>query len=1223
MENKTNNGISQLKTQQAGQGRKSRLERLNPDTTPDTERRKMTDTEMIKSWIDAGQSVLLRGPSGIGKTERIKKLYPDLIYIKLTNNMFPEKVVGSMNLQTGQAIPPDFAKHALLSCATDEEKKLIQENVQNLYELADTIYERSKTAEGKVVILLDELLNVKPAVQSLVYTLVLNKIVETGKGLKLPANTVVVATGNQKKYSSVAEDLAEPLEKRFDHILDMEPRVSEWIYEYAIPEKVHPTVIGYIFSKFQQKRCSEKLENIGYFYEEPEVGETHLDKNGCRGRTNDPRGWVSISNTLYAFEEDLKNGNFVGKDVEALLKASLASKLRDEWAKEFFDFYNHPTLSVEDVVAKRYAQADLPRNINDKFATMAGLLSADLEQVAVCRDFIRKHCDPEYLSVYDIYWAGTDEKRMEKLAELWELDKASQLEEKSTKPIEEKSTKPKDYKITIGEFFASYKLLAIATPTEEQAKILCRVFDKMGKKWLFGKSYLEETNWNDKKEETAYSNHGNHGSSKFYLKEGVPVYSFDEVDMEKYLDKEPVKTSEEIKPKAIESETAKTSRYKITIDEFCASYKKLAIATPTEEQAKILCRVFDKMGKKWCDGKSYLDGTNWNNHKEETAYSNDGEYCTSSVFVRVTGTPVYSFDEVDMEKYLDEEPVKTSEEIKPKAIESEAPKDGKYKITIDEFFATDKELAIATPTLKQAKTLLKVFDKMGKKWRNGNSYLRKINWIDNLEETAYSNRGQYGTKRFYSDKATPVYSFDEVDMEKYLDEESVKEEPVKIDESEPVKDSRYKITIDEFFAVDKELAIATPTFKQAKALCKVFDKMGKKWSNGESYLWVINWNANREETAYSNRGTYGSSGSYSAMKRTPVYDFDEVDMEKYLDEEVEDSRYKITIDEFFASDKELAIATPTLKQARTLLKVFDKMGKLWYKGKSFANTTWPNNRENTAYSNQSHYSSSSFYLKQRVPVYDFDEVDMEKYLDEDMKYEITIDEFFASDKYLAITATTEKQAQILCKVFDRMGKKWADGDSYLETTRWDKYAEQSVYTNENTYSVKGFGIDDPKLFDFDDVDMEKYLDEESKKIIEESNAIEDKVTKGGRYKITIDEFFASYKILAIATPIIEQAKILCKVFNKMGKEWRYGGSYKKTEWDTNAEKTTYTNTRAYGERRNIEGLSATIYEFNDVDMEKYLDRRDKKKIASLAMEKYSDGEDKKRVSSGDDREAGE
>lgn len=410
------------------QVRRSRLEKLNPDKTPARERRRMTDTETIKSWINAGQSVLLRGPSGIGKTERLKKLFPDLIYIKLTNNMFPEKVVGSMNLQTGQSIPPDFAKQALMACATDDERKLIQENIQNLYELADTIYERSKTAKGKVVIMLDELLNVKPAVQSLVYTLVLNRLVETGKGLKLPANTVVVATGNQKKYSTVAEDLAEPLEKRFDHILDMEPKVGEWIYEFAIPAKIHPSVIGYIFSKYQENRRSEEISDMGYFYEEPEVGESHLDRNGCRGRTNDPRGWESISKTLYAFEEDLKNGKFVGKDVEALLRVSIGSKLREEWAEEFFDFYNNPTLTVEDIIEKRYTQADLPRYINEKFATMAGLLNASPEQVGVCRDFIRKHCDPEYLSVYDMYWAGNDEQRMEKIAELQEIS-AMKLED--------------------------------------------------------------------------------------------------------------------------------------------------------------------------------------------------------------------------------------------------------------------------------------------------------------------------------------------------------------------------------------------------------------------------------------------------------------------------------------------------------------------------------------------------------------------------------------------------------------------------------------------------------------------------------------------------------------------------------------------------------------------------------------------------------------------------
>ena len=401
--------------------RKSRLQKLNPDTTNPQDRRRMTDTEIIHAWIEAGQSVLLRGPSGIGKTERLKTLYPNLIYIKLTNNMFPEKVVGSMNLQTGQNIPPDFAKQALLACATDEERKLISENVQNLYDLADEIYERSQNSDEKIVILLDELLNVKPAVQSLVYTLVLNRLVETGKGLKLPKNTVVVATGNQKKYSSIAEDLAEPLEKRFDHILDMQPKVGEWINEYAIPNKIHPSVIGYILSKYNQSGKSESISDMGYFYEEPEVGEKKLDQNGCKGRTNDPRGWVSISNTLYAFEEDLRKGKFVGKDVEHMLEVSINSKLREEWAREFFDFYNIPSLSVDEVVTDTFSQADLPRDINERFACVTSLLFANENQVGKCRDFIRKHCEPEYLQLYDICWAGNDERKIMKITELQEM----------------------------------------------------------------------------------------------------------------------------------------------------------------------------------------------------------------------------------------------------------------------------------------------------------------------------------------------------------------------------------------------------------------------------------------------------------------------------------------------------------------------------------------------------------------------------------------------------------------------------------------------------------------------------------------------------------------------------------------------------------------------------------------------------------------------------------
>ena len=404
--------------------RKSRLQKLNPDKTKTADRTRMTDTEIIQNWIEAGESVLLRGPSGIGKTERIKALYPDLIYMKLTNNMFPEKVVGSVNLQTGQSIPPDFAKTAIMQEATEEERKAIEENIQSIYDIADTVYERSKESDKKVVIMLDELLNVKPAVQSLVYTLVLNRMVEIGKGLKLPDNVVVVATGNQKKYSSVAEDLAEPLEKRFDHILDMEPKVGEWITEYAIPHKVHPAVIGYMLSKYNNSGKSEDISDIGYFYEEPEVGEQHLDANGCKGRTNDPRGWTSISNALYNFERNLGQGKYEGKDVEDIIQRTIESKLRMEWASEFFDFYNLPTLTPEEVakgMGKGYTQADLPRDISERFAYMTALITANEGQVEACREFIRKHCDPEYLSIYDIYWAGNDQRKMEKISELQEM----------------------------------------------------------------------------------------------------------------------------------------------------------------------------------------------------------------------------------------------------------------------------------------------------------------------------------------------------------------------------------------------------------------------------------------------------------------------------------------------------------------------------------------------------------------------------------------------------------------------------------------------------------------------------------------------------------------------------------------------------------------------------------------------------------------------------------
>ena len=255
----------------------------------------------------------------------------------------------------------------------------------------------------------------------------ISSIPTNGEGGKRARDGIFEVEYGYYPQKAVAEDLAEPLEKRFDHILDMEPKVGEWITEYAIPQKIHPAVIGYMLSRYNNSGKSEEIEDIGYFYEEPEVGEEHLDRNGCKGRTNDPRGWTSISNTLYNFERNLEQGKYEGKDVEDIIQRSIGTKLREEWAAEFFDFYNLPTLTPEEVVkgmGEGYTQADLPRDISERFAYMTALITADESQVEACREFIRKYCDPEYLEVYDIYWAGNDERRQEKISELQEMNLA-------------------------------------------------------------------------------------------------------------------------------------------------------------------------------------------------------------------------------------------------------------------------------------------------------------------------------------------------------------------------------------------------------------------------------------------------------------------------------------------------------------------------------------------------------------------------------------------------------------------------------------------------------------------------------------------------------------------------------------------------------------------------------------------------------------------------------
>lgn len=87
-----------------------------------------------------------------------------------------------------------------------------------------------------------------------------------------------------------------------------------------------------------------------------------------------------------------------------------------------------------------------------------------------------------------------------------------------------------------------------------------------------------------------------------------------------------------------------------------------------------------------------------------------------------------------------------------------------------------------------------------------------------------------------------------------------------------------------------------------------------------------------------------------------------------------------------------------------------------------------------------------------------------------MKKKITLKEFLFSDKLLGIHCKTEEQANILCEAFDKMGKKWKNGKSYLEQNNWKYHKENTVYYNCNmSGDLAGAKCTNQTIFEFENV----------------------------------------------------------------------------------------------------------------------------------------------------------
>ena len=199
---------------------------------------------------------------------------------------------------------------------------------------------------------------------------------------KLPDNCVVIAAGNSPKESEVASPMPEPLYRRFNAHIELPLDLKDWL-EWGSKvvdgrPRIHPLVASFVAA------YSDKV-----FY-------TKYDKEKSEFAI-DPRGWEQLSNIIYQNKGVIR---------EALIK----NKIGEQNAKSFLAFAKIPLITIEDIMNDNVSQADIPTNLNAKYALMLSLRIASMEEVGKVREFIGRCLGREQLATYDSLWADTDEK---------------------------------------------------------------------------------------------------------------------------------------------------------------------------------------------------------------------------------------------------------------------------------------------------------------------------------------------------------------------------------------------------------------------------------------------------------------------------------------------------------------------------------------------------------------------------------------------------------------------------------------------------------------------------------------------------------------------------------------------------------------------------------------------------------------------------------------------
>ena len=156
---------------------------------------------------------------------------------------------------------------------------------------------------------------------------------------------------------------------------------------------------------------------------------------------------------------------------------------------------------------------------------------------------------------------------------------------------------------------------------------------------------------------------------------------------------------------------------------------------------------------------------------------------------------------------------------------------------------------------------------------------------------------------------------------------------------------------------------------------KLYAKMGTKIITFAKYKDFKNQYEIELTFKYFNKRKITFASKLPTFKNEKMYKGMELSKEYTLEKlGIKAPKHRMTIDEFFASQKNLAIHPGCEKNAKTLCNAFDKKGYTYCTGKKYTNTCYED--KSCCYSNKHCYGSFTCYKKCSYKIIEFKDINL-------------------------------------------------------------------------------------------------------------------------------------------------------------------------------------------------------------------------------------------------------